>query len=62
MKNLSQNELKKIAKIKHIKNKKNMSQEELLIAHLKSKQNTAELHRSKDNNGEIEETKNILMN
>ena len=39
-----------------------MSQEELLIAHLKSKQSTAELHRSKDNNGEIEETKNILMN
>ena len=34
-----------------------MSKEDLLIALLKSNQSYAELHRSKDNNTEIEETK-----
>ena len=62
MSNLSQNELEQIAKMRRIKNYKNMSREELLIALLKSKQSIAELCRSKDNNAEIEETKKILMN
>ena len=60
--NLSQNGLERIAKMRHIKNYKNMSREEFLIALLKSKQSHAELCRSKDNNTEIEETKKILMN
>ena len=51
-----QNELEKIAEMRHIKNYKNMSREELLISLLKSKQTIAELHKSKDN-AEIEETK-----
>ena len=60
MQNLSQNELEKIAKMRHIKNHKNMSKEELLISLLKTEQSIAELRRSKDNNAEIEETKNIF--
>ena len=60
MGNLSQNELEKIAKMRHIKNYKNMSREELLIAPSESKQNIAEIRRSKDNNAEIEETKKIF--
>ena len=43
-----------------IKNYKNISWEELLIDLLKSKQSYAELHRSKDNNAEIEEIKKII--
>ena len=39
-----------------------MSREELLISLLKTEQNIVELRRSKDNNAEIEETKNFLMN
>ena len=46
--------------MRRIKNYKNMSREELLIALLKSKQRHAELHRSKDNNSDIEETKKIF--
>ena len=60
MQNLSQNELEQIAEMRHIKNYKNMSREELLIALLKSKQSHAELRRSKDNNAEIEETKKFF--
>ena len=60
MQNLSQNELEKIAKKRCIKNYKNMSKEELLIALLKSEQNHAELYKSKSNNAEIEETKKIF--
>ena len=60
MRNLSQNKLEQIAKMRHIKNHKNMSREELLIALLKSKQSHVELHKSKSNNVEIEETKNIF--
>ena len=60
MQNLSQNKIEKIAKMRRIKNFKSMSREELLIALLKSKQSHAELSRSKDNNAEIEETKNIF--
>ena len=48
--------------MRHIKNYKNMSKEELLIALLKSKQSHAELYKSKSNNVEIEETKKFLMN
>ena len=62
MQNLSQNELEQIAKMRRIKNYKNMSMEELLIALLKSKESHAELRRSKDNNAKIERTKKILMN
>ena len=60
MQNLSQNELEQIARIRRIKNYKNMSREELLIALLKSKRSHEELLRSKDNNAETEETKNIF--
>ena len=60
MGNLSKNELKKIAKMRRIKNYKNMSREELLIALLKLKHSTAELRWSKNNNVEIKETKRIF--
>ena len=60
MKNLLQNELERIAKIRRIKNYKKMSKEELLIALLKSVQSHAELYKSKSNNAEIEETRNIF--
>ena len=60
MSNLLQNELEKIAKMRHIKNYKNMSREELLISLLKTEKSIGELRRSKDNNVEIEETKNIF--
>ena len=43
-----------------MKNYKSMSREDLLIALLKSKQSIAELRNSKDNNAEIEETKQIF--
>ena len=62
MQKLSQNGLEQIAKMRRIKNYKSMSKEELLIALLKSKQSHAELCKSKSNNVEIEETKNILVN
>ena len=57
MQNLSQNELEQIVKTRRIKNYKDMSREDLLIALLKSNQSHAELCRSKDNNAEIKETK-----
>ena len=57
-----QNELEQIAKMRCIKNYKNMSREELLIILLKSKQSHEELLRSKDDNTEIKETKKNLMN
>ena len=60
MLNLSQNELEQITKMRRIKNYKNMSKEELLIALLKSEQSLAELYKSKSNNAEIEETKKIF--
>ena len=53
MQNLSINQLEQIAKMRHIKNYKNMLRENLFIAILKSKQSHAELRRSK----EIEESK-----
>ena len=54
-----QNELEKIAKMRHTKNYKNMSKEGL-IALLKSKQSPAEPYKSKSNNAEIEMTKKIF--
>ena len=57
MQDLQQNELEQIAKTRRIKNYKDMSREDLLIALLKSKQSHVELHRNKDNNVETEETK-----
>ena len=60
MSNLLQNELKKIAKMRHNKNYKNMSREKLLISLLKTEKSIAELRRSKDNNTEVEETKTIF--
>ena len=50
MKNLPQNELEQIAEMRRIKNYKNISREELLIALLKSQQSHAELYKSKPNN------------
>ena len=57
MGNLTKYNLEQIAKMRWIKNYKNMARENLLIALLKSKQSHAELRRSKDSNTEIEETK-----
>ena len=54
MQNQSLDELMQIAKMSHIKNYKVMSREKLLIAHLKSKQNLAELY------NKVEETKKFL--
>ena len=61
MQNLSQNELEQIAEMRRIKNYKNISREELLIALLKSKQSHAELCKSKSSDVEIEEPKKFLM-
>ena len=61
MNNLSLNELKHIAKTRSIKNYKDMSKEDLLIALLKSNQSHTELRsRGEDNNKEIGETKKIF--
>ena len=60
MTNLLQNKLDQIAKMRRIKNYKNMSREALLIAILKSKQSPAELYKSKSNNTEIKETRKIF--
>ena len=57
MNNLLLNKLKQIAKTRRIKNYKDMSKEDLLIALLKSNQSHTELQRSEDNNTEIGETK-----
>ena len=61
MNNLSLNELKQIVKTRHIKNYKDMSKEDLLIALLKSNKSHTELcRRSEDNNIELEETKKLF--
>ena len=57
MSNSLQNELEQIAKMRRIKDYKNMSKEELLIALLKSEQRRAELYKRKSNNSEIEEAR-----
>ena len=59
MQNLLQNKLEQIVKTRRIKNYKDMSREDLLIALLKSNQSHAELRRSEDNNAEIKETEKI---
>ena len=59
MNNLLLNELKKLAKIRHIKNYKDMSKEDLVIALLKSNQSHTEI-RKINNNTEIRETKKIF--
>ena len=60
MKSLPKNELEQIAEMRRIKNYKNMSNEELLIAFLKSVQNHAGLYKSKSNNAEIEKTRKFF--
>ena len=60
MSSLLQNKLERIARMRHTRNHKNISREELLISLLKTEQSIAELRRGKDNNAEIEETKNIF--
>ena len=61
MNNLSLNELKQIMKTRRIKNYKDMSKEDLLIALLKSNKSHTELRRrNEDNNEEIQETKKIF--
>ena len=60
MNKLSLNELKQIMKTRHIKNYKDMSKEDLLIALLKSNISHRELRKSGDNNTEIGETKKIF--
>ena len=60
MQSLSSNEPEQIAKMRHIKNYKNMLRENLLIVLLKSRQSHAELSSSKDSNTKIEETKNFF--
>ena len=57
MNNLSKNKLEQIAKNRRIKNYKNMSKEDLLIALLKSNKSRIELRKNEDNNVEIGETK-----
>ena len=51
--NFSKNKLKQIANAKRIKNYKDMSKEDLLIAVLKSNQSYVELRRNEDNNAKI---------
>ena len=58
--NLSLDELKQIPITRHIKNYKDMSKEDLLIALLKSNQSHTELLKSKDNNTKIEKTKKLF--
>ena len=60
MNNFSRNRLKQIANTGSIKNYKDMSKEDLLIALLKSNQSHTELRKSERNNTEIEETKKIF--
>ena len=60
MQNLLQNELQQIAKMRQIKNYKNMSKEKLLIVLLKTEQSNAELRRSKVNNAEMEKVKKVF--
>ena len=60
MNNFSENKLKQISIARHIKNYKDMSKEDLLIALLKSNQSHTELQKSEDNNTEIGKTKKIF--
>ena len=60
MQDLSQDELEQIAGMRRIKDYKDMSRQDLLIALLRSKQRRAELRKSEDNNAEIKETKKFF--
>ena len=60
MNNLSLNELNRIAIARHIKNYKDTSKEDLLIALLKSNPSHTELLKIDDSNTEIEETKKLF--
>ena len=62
MNNLSLNELNRTAIARNIKNYKDMSREDLLIALLKSNQNHTELLKIDDSNTEIGETKKLFNN
>ena len=62
MNNLSLNELNRIAIARNIKNYKDMSREDLLIALLKSNQSHTELLKIDDSNTEIRETKKLFNN
>ena len=61
MNHLSLNALEQMAIARHIKNYKDMSKEDLLIALLKSNPSHTELLKIDDSNTEIEETKNFLI-
>ena len=61
MNNLPQNVLEQIATARHIKNYRDMSREDLLIALLKSNQSHTELLKIDDNNNEIGETKKLFL-
>ena len=60
MNNFSENKLNQIANTRSIKNYKDMSKKDLLIALLKSNQSHTELRKSERNNTKIEETKKIF--
>ena len=62
MNNLSLNELNQIAVARNIKNYKDMSKEDLLIALLKSNQSHRELLKIDDSNTEIGEIKKLFNN
>ena len=60
MQNQSRDELEQIAKMRHIKNYKNMSKEGLLIALLKSKRSIDELFNNNSDNDRIKGIKKSL--
>ena len=60
MNNLSKNKLEQIPKNRRIKNYKNISKKDLLIALLKSNKSHTELQRSEDKNTEIRETEKFF--
>ena len=62
MNNLSLNALEQMAIARHIKNYKDMSKEDLLIALLKSNQSYTELLKIDNSNTEIGETKKLFNN
>ena len=62
MRGQSRDELKRIAKIRKIKNYEEMSKEELIISLLKSKQSIAELFNNNNiNNNKINDIRRILI-
>ena len=62
MNNLSINALKQMAMVRRIKNYKDMTREDLLIALIKSNQSRTELLKIDNSNTEIRETKKIFNN